>query len=162
MDIAEESDQRNTFRGRVQVASLAQDVAFGEKAFDDLGSGGGCAESAFAHGLTEIFVFDQFSGTFHGGEEGCFVVARGRAGFEGTDFDGIGKNAFALRDGAKVGIGLLFSFGTLGLGLLAVDLHPAGVDDDFAVGFEGVAFNASDPGGDLELCGREEDRDETL
>ena len=162
MDVAEQGDERDAFCCRVQVASLAEDIAFGEEAFDDLGAGGGCAEAAFAHRLAQVFILDELSCSFHGGEEGCFVVSGGRAGFERSNFDGVGSNAFALGDWAKVGIGFLFTVCSVGLGLLAVDLHPTWVDDDFSVGFERMAFDSGDSGGDLELGGREKDGNEAL
>ncbi len=45
-------------------------------------------------------------------------------------------------------------------GLLAIDGHPAGIDDDLAVRLEGLALDARDARGDFELRRRIEHRDE--
>ena len=129
-----------------QFSALAVDVAIEEQPFDDLGAGGGSAETALAHRLAKFLIFDEFAGTLHRGEQCAFREAGRRLGLVFGDFDVAGLGGFALGHAAKR---LL----TLAGGLLAVDGQPAGIDDDLAFALEGLAFDAGDSGGDFELRG---------
>ncbi len=152
-DAAEGGDEGEALLGDDEVFALAEDVGLGDEAFDDRGAGGGSAQAAFAHGIAEVFVIDEFAGTFHGSQEGRFVEAGGRAGLEVLGFgrQGLGRFVFCDRDD-----------GISGIRLFAIDDLPAWVGDDFAVRAEGFAAGNGDAFGDFEFCGREEDGDEAF
>ncbi len=148
--------------GGDEVALGALEVAEGEEVLDDGGAGGGGAEAFFLHGVGEVFILDEFAGAFHGGEEGGFGVARGRAGDVGLGFDFGDVSAgggFALVDGPVVGGG---KRGEVAFddGFLAVNGEPARDDEDFAFGFESVAGGFAEAGGDVEFSDGVEGRDE--
>ena len=48
------------------------------------------------------------------------------------------------------------------LGFLAMHGEPAGIDQHLALGLEGIAFDAGDPGGDQIFGSREKDREEAF
>ena len=156
----EKVNEAHALAGGDELAAVTGDVFLANETFDGRSAGGGCAESAFGHCFAELVVVDELSGSFHRGEESRLGVAGGRIGFLflHRDLDGFG--VFAFLDGAE----LVFASGDAGLA--TVDGEPAGSDEDFTVGAEGVLFGTVIDGGealgDLELGMREEDGEEAL
>ena len=130
-------------------------ISFVDQAFDDGGARGRSAETFGAHRVAQLLVLDQLAGTFHRGQQGGFRVACRRLGLQRGDRD--------LRDAWRFLGGDRHQRGrVVGLGFLAVDFEPAGVDHDFAVAAERFVFHARDAGGDLEFRGREKNRQKPL
>ncbi len=158
---ADEANERHAVGGDVEVAAIAGEVFLGDEALDDSGAGGGGAEAAVGHGFGEGFVVEEFASAFHGGEQGGFVESSRGLGGIGLDFDVDGLGFLVGRNGDH------FVFVRGYAWAAAIDFHPTGFDEDFAVGFEsigegGVVNDAGDAAGELELGGGVEDGDEAF
>ena len=116
----------------MEVTAIASEIFLREQSFDDRRTGGRCAESALGHGFGEGFVIEQFTCAFHGGEQGCFVESCGWLGGVCFDLDLDGCGIFSSGDADEfVFVGGDADFAT-------IDFHPAGFDEDFAIGLEGI------------------------
>ena len=93
------------------------------------GARGGRAEAFLAHGFAQFLVVDHLAGAFHRGEQRGFVEARRRLGLALLDLDGIDARGFAGGDRRR-------ATSPSPSDLPAIDLQPAGFDDDLALGLE--------------------------
>ncbi len=152
----DEVDEAHACAGDVEFATFAGEVFLGDKPLDDCGAGGGSAEAALGHCIAEGFVVDEFSGAFHGGEQGGLGHAGGRFGFLREHFDGFDAGGLAGGDGAE------FVFAGGDTWAAAVDFEPAGFDEDTAFGFEAILVDVGEAGGLLEFGGWVEHGDEAL
>ena len=115
------------------------------------GARGGRAEALLAHGFAQFLVVDHFARAFHGGEERGFVEAGRRLGVAFLDLDRFDAARSRRRRSAT-------SESLFALGLASVNLQPAGLYDDLAVGLEFLRLDGGDARGELELRRRDRKR----
>ena len=144
----EKFDEAESLAGSKQFAGFAGDILLADEAFDDVGAGGGSAETALGHRFAKVVVGEKFARSFHRGKEGGFVVACGWIGLFVFAMDFGDFSVFALFDRDE----FVFAGGdTEGA---SVDREPAEFDEDFSVGAEGVldvvGLDGGEAFGDLE------------
>ncbi len=156
----EEVDEADALAGGNEFATITGEVFLTKEAFNRSSTSGWGAKATLGHGFAEFVVIDEFSGAFHRGEEGGFSKASRWVGLLFEHLDGNGLGVFAFLHDAE------FILASADAGLASVDGEPAGNNEDFTIGAEGVFFRAvidgGDALGDLEFGVGEEDGEEAL
>ena len=149
-----------------QFAAFAQHVFLSQQALDDGRARRRCAQSFFAHGFAELFVFHGLARAFHGAEQGGFAVARRRPGFQALGLGAVGVHHLAgLYRNQVLAFVAVLGIVYFGCRFLAVDSEPSRLHQHATRGFEMMAVSAyvhgADARGDLVLGRRIKHRNET-
>ncbi|EWS63837.1 hypothetical protein Y695_02928 [Hydrogenophaga sp. T4] len=143
------------------LAAFAEHVLLGQQAFDDGRARGRRAQAFFLHRFAQLVVIHQLAGAFHGAQQGGFRIACGWLGLQAFGFHRFGAHglAFAHRHQVLTLVALFGIHHVFG-GFLAIDRHPARLDQHLAFGLEVVIDHTRDAGRDHEFSRREEHRQE--
>ena len=152
-------DQADALHGGAQSLAEPHRVALGDQVLDDVGPGGGSAESLLVEGRRQLLVLEPLARVLHQGEQPRLADAGGGLGLVGIGLDGAGPNLHAtggvlsLPQGRQ---GLVFSIGAVG-----EDASPAGLHQGAASRAEPLARDLGDALDALPEGGRMEGAEET-
>lgn len=160
--VGDDVDELDAFGGRHEGLALLLDVETFEEFFDDVGTGGWCADAAgFVKDALGVFVVDEGLGIFHSGQKGAFGEAGRRFGlaFANADVDAFEGLAFFEFWQGTVAADVFFLFVVVAD---EVEAFPAEFGGDVAAGDEAFAVHVQCDAGLLVFVRAEEVGEEAL